>query len=44
MTLILKKSQLDTLPFDFEQAVREFIAAKEAHRFTGNAAPSAYAW
>jgi hypothetical protein len=41
MTLKLKKSQVDALPFDFEQAVRDFIAAKEAHRFTGDAAPSA---
>jgi hypothetical protein len=43
MTLNLKKSQVDSLPFDFEQAVRDFIAAKEAHRFTGDAAPTAIA-
>lgn len=41
MTLKLKKSQIDALPFDFEQAVRDFIAAMEAHRFTGDAAPVA---
>jgi hypothetical protein len=41
MTLNLKKSQVDALPFDFEQAVRDFIAAKETHRFTGDAAPRA---
>lgn len=41
MTLSLKKSQVDALPFDFEQAVRYFIAAKEAHRFTGDFAPAA---
>ena len=40
-TLKLKKSQVDALPFDFEKAVRDFIAAKEAHRFTGGAAPTA---
>jgi hypothetical protein len=43
MTLKLKKSQVDNLPFNFEQAVLDFIAAKEAHRFTGDAAPSAVA-
>jgi hypothetical protein len=41
MTLKLTKSQVDALPFDFEQAVRDFIAAKEEHRFTGDAAPTA---
>jgi hypothetical protein len=41
MTLKLTKSQVDSLPFDFEQAVRDFIAAKEAHRFTGDTAPTA---
>lgn len=41
MTLHLTKSQVDALPFNFEQAVRDFIAAKEAHRFTGDAAPTA---
>jgi hypothetical protein len=41
MTLHLTKSQVDALPFDFEQAVRDFIAAKEAHRFAGDAAPTA---
>lgn len=41
MTLQLKRSQVDALPFDFERAVNDFIAAKEAHRFTGDAAPKA---
>lgn len=41
MTLKLKKSQVDNLPFNLEQAVADFITAKELHRFTGNAAPTA---
>jgi hypothetical protein len=41
MTLHLTKSQIDALPFDFEQAVRDFIAAKEAHRSTCDPAPAA---
>lgn len=41
MTLHLTKSQVYALPFDFAQAVREFIAAKEEHRVTGDAAPTA---
>lgn len=39
MTLELKKSEVDALPFNFEEAVQSFIAAKMAHRFTGDAAP-----
>jgi hypothetical protein len=41
MTLTLKQSQIAALPFDFEQAVRDFIKAKEDHRFSGDAAPTA---
>jgi hypothetical protein len=42
MTLKLRKSEIENLPFNFEQEVRDFIAAKEAHCFTGNAAPTTY--
>lgn len=39
MTIELKKSEVDALPFSFEDEVLSFIAAKMAHRFTGDAAP-----
>jgi len=41
MTLSLLKSQVDLLPFDFEQAVKDFIASKNEHRFSGGPAPVA---
>jgi hypothetical protein len=40
MALTLLKSQIDALPYNFDEEVGKFIAAKEAHRFEGGHAPS----
>ena len=41
MTFEIPKSVIDSLPYDFAEAVEAHIKAKEEHRFTGNAAPTA---
>jgi hypothetical protein len=41
MTFKIAKSRVDALGYDFEAAVKDYIAALEAHRFEGNAAPHA---
>ncbi|MGM4967420.1 hypothetical protein AB7714_28260 [Tardiphaga sp. 1201_B9_N1_1] len=42
MTFQIAKSAIDRLPYVFEDEVKAFIAAKEAHRTGSGAAPTSY--
>jgi hypothetical protein len=42
MTYRILKSRVAALGYDFASEVEKYIAALEAHRFSGNAAPTSY--